>query len=134
MVVDFAAKNALHDMCQGFLDGFWIVQRHGFEPALAGALGNSFGVALVFAVMKSAEAQSAAGGALAEGAVFAPVLAFGCVGDGHLLVGFSPCLLPYLCANYSRSVASRVFGRNYERIKDLGLGRIKLYLFRAQAS
>jgi hypothetical protein len=55
MVVDFAAKKAMRDLCQALLYGFWIVQRYGFEPALAGALGNSFGVALVFAVMKSAE-------------------------------------------------------------------------------
>jgi hypothetical protein len=96
IVVDFAAEKAVRDLCQCLLDGFWIVQRYGFEPALAGALGNSFGVALVFAVVKSAEAQSAAGGALAVGAIFAPVLAFRCVGDGHLLVGFS-CCSPTLC-------------------------------------
>jgi hypothetical protein len=34
-------------------------------------------------MVKIAEAQSAAGWALAAGAVFLPVLAFGCVGDGH---------------------------------------------------
>jgi hypothetical protein len=97
MVVDFTAEKAVRDLCQGLLYGFWIVQRYGFEPALAGALGNSFGVALVFAVMKSAEAQSAAGGALAVGAIFLPVLAFGCVGDGHLLVGFPRCPSPTFC-------------------------------------
>ena len=87
MVVDFVAQKAMHDLRQGLLYGFWIVQRYGFEPALAGALGNSFGVALVLAVMKSAEAQSAAGWAPAEGAVLLPVLAFGCIGDSHLLCG-----------------------------------------------
>jgi hypothetical protein len=97
MVVDYAAEKAVRDLCQSILYGFWIVQRYGFEPALAGALGKSFGVALVLAVMKSAEAQSAAGGALAVGAVFLPVLAFGCVGDGHLLVGFSRCPSLILC-------------------------------------
>jgi hypothetical protein len=76
-------QQALHDSRQGLLYGFWVVQRYGFEPTLAGALGNSFGVALVLAVVKIAEAQSAARWALAAGAVFVPVLAFGCVGDGH---------------------------------------------------
>jgi hypothetical protein len=53
------------------------------NPALAGALGNFFGVALVLAVMKIAEAQPMAGWAVAAGAVFLLVLAFGCVDDGH---------------------------------------------------
>jgi hypothetical protein len=82
-MVDFAVQKALHELRQGLLYGFWIVQRYGFEPALAGALGNSFGVALVLAVVKMAEAQSAAGWTLAAGAVFVPVLACGCVDDGH---------------------------------------------------
>jgi hypothetical protein len=80
-------QKALEDLGQGLLNGFWIVQRYGFEPTLAGALGNSFGVALVLAVMKIAEAQSAAGWALAAGAVFVLVLAFGCVGNGHQAFG-----------------------------------------------
>jgi hypothetical protein len=95
--LDFAAEKAMRDLCQGLLYGIWIVQRYRFEPALAGALGNSFGVALVLAVVKSAKAQSAAGGALAVAAIFLPVLAFGCVGDGHLLVGFSRRSSPTLC-------------------------------------
>jgi hypothetical protein len=67
--VDFAVQKALHDLSQSLLYGFWIVQGYGIEPALAGALGNSFGGALVFAMMMIAEAQSAEGGALAAGAV-----------------------------------------------------------------
>lgn len=82
IVVDFAEQKALDDLCQGLLYGFWVVQRYAIEPALAGALGNSPGTALVLAVMKSAEAQPAAGWALAAGAVFVLVLAFGCVDDG----------------------------------------------------
>ena len=84
-MVDFAVQKALHDLHQGLLYGFWIVQRYGFEPALAGALGNSFGVALELAMVKNAEPQSAAGWALAAGAVFALVLAFWCIVDGHWL-------------------------------------------------
>jgi hypothetical protein len=83
LAVDFAVQKALEDLRQGLLYGSWIVQRYGFEPALAGTLGESFGIALVLAVVKIAEAQSAAGWALAAGAVFVPLLAFGCVGDGH---------------------------------------------------
>jgi hypothetical protein len=83
VVIDFAVQKALHDLSQSLLYGFWIVQCYGIEPALAGALGNSFGVALVLAVMMIAEAESAAGWALAAGAVLLLVLAFGCVDDGH---------------------------------------------------
>jgi hypothetical protein len=82
-LVNFAVQKALEGLRQGLLYGFWIVQRYGFEPALAGALGNSLGVTLVLAVMKIAEAQSAAGWALAAGAVLLPVLTFGSVGNGH---------------------------------------------------
>ncbi|MGA8272643.1 MAG: hypothetical protein WB919_13875 [Candidatus Sulfotelmatobacter sp.] len=82
-MVDFAVQKALHDLRQGLLYGVWIIQRYRFEPALAGTLGNSLGAALLLAVMKSAEAQSAAGWALAAGAIFMPVLAFGCIDDGH---------------------------------------------------
>jgi hypothetical protein len=130
LVVDFAVQKALEDLGQGLLNGFWIVQRYGFEPALAGALSNSPGAALVLAVVKIAEAQSAARWALAVGAVFVLVLAFGCVGDGHrALVCFwslsatpPPCFLQII----QESAASRVFGRNSGRIKDLGLHRIEL--------
>jgi hypothetical protein len=98
-------QKALEDLRQGLLYGFWIVHRYGLEPALAGALGNSLGVALVLAVMKVAEAQSAAGWALAAGTVFVLVLAFGCVGNGHrALVSFwslSATPPPLLFANYS---------------------------------
>jgi hypothetical protein len=117
IVIDFAEQKALDDLCQGLLYGFWVVQGYAIEPALAGALGNSPGVALVLAVMKSAEAQSAAGWALAAGAVSVLVLAFGRVGDGHLRAAFyvlrlSATPLPLPFANYSGSAASRVFARN----------------------
>jgi hypothetical protein len=82
-VIDFAAQKSVHDLRQSLLCGFWIVQRYAFEPALAGAFGDSFGVAFVLAVMVIAEAQPAAGWALAAGSVLLPVLAFGCVCDGH---------------------------------------------------
>jgi hypothetical protein len=79
----------------------------------------------VLAVVKVAEAQPAAGWALAAGAVFVLVLAFGCVGNGHrAFVSFwslsatPPCFLQII----QQSAASRVFGRNSGRIKDLGLG------------
>jgi hypothetical protein len=99
------------------------------------ALGNSFGVALELAVMKRAKTQFAAGRALAAGAVFLPVLAFGCVVDGHRAfacegflvppsLGATPALPPAF-ANYSGSIVSRVFHLNFRRIKDLGHSRMK---------
>ena len=122
-------QKALEELRQGLLYGFWIVQRYALEPALAGALGNSLGVALVLAVMKMAEAQSAARWALAAGAVFLPLLAFACVGDGHRafvrLWSLSATPPPCLLQISQQSAVSRVFGRNSGRIKDLDLGRME---------
>ena len=69
LVVYFAAQEAMHDLRQRPLYAVWIVEWRGFEPALAVALGNFFGVAFVLAVMKIAEAQATAGRALAAGTV-----------------------------------------------------------------
>lgn len=133
-MVDFAVQKALHDLRQSLLYGFWIVQSYAFEPALADTLRNSLGVALVLAMMISAEPQPEAGWALAAGAVFLPVFAFGCIDDAHrfLRSGLSDTPLPLPFANHSGSVASRVFGRISWRMKDLDLSRMELICFRAR--
>jgi hypothetical protein len=81
-MVDFAVQKALHELRQGLLYGFWIVQRYGFEPALAGVLGNSFGVALA---PGDENRRSAVCGGLdvGSGCRLRAVLACGCVDDGH---------------------------------------------------
>jgi hypothetical protein len=97
----------------------WIVQRYGFEPALAGALGDSFGVALVLAMMMIAKAQPAEGWALAAGAIFLLVPAFGCVGDGHWFPALLlSATLPPLFVSYSESGGFAGFWRH--NIRDKG--------------
>jgi hypothetical protein len=72
-------------------------------------------------MVKIAEAQSAAGWALAAGAVFLPVLAFGCVGDGHrVFVCFAGRVLtprPLLFANYSGISSFAVFRPQFQADK-----------------
>jgi hypothetical protein len=128
IVADFAVQKALDDLRQSFLYRFWIVQCDAFEPTLAGALGDSFGVALVLALMKIAKALPVAGRALAAGAILMRVLALECVGDGHRILcflGLGDAPPPPTFANYSESAASRVFACNIPRVKDLGLVRME---------
>lgn len=87
LVADLTGDEALHDFRDGDLDSVAIIERHGFKPALAGALGLHPGAADLVALMRVAIAHPAQRRTLAACAVLFDMAAgragrFHCLGHG----------------------------------------------------